>query len=114
MGNWGGLDTPQATSTFYQAPGVGYLNNLFIQSSCQSFDILNGPYAPPIGCGTVDFAVPAASVWNSAVNGYCCAGPGLFEIDGTAVLAAPEPSAWMLVLAAALVTLVAKWKTLIH
>jgi hypothetical protein len=112
-GNWGGVGTQGATATFYQAPGAGYLNNLFIRSDCFPGDILKGPYASPIGCGTVDFAVPAPTLWNSPVNGYCCAGPGPFEI-GNAVLATPEPSAWMLVLRAALLTLVIKWKTLFH
>jgi hypothetical protein len=80
-GDWGGGGP--VTGTSYDAPGVGYLNNLFVQSDCFPEDIAAGPYAPPIGCGTVDFAVPAATEWNTG------GGPGPFLIAGTPV---PEPN----------------------
>jgi hypothetical protein len=65
-------------------------------------------YKPPIGCGPADTAVPAASDWNSP---YASVEP--FEIDGAAMLTS-EPSTWIYVLGAALLTLVIKWKTLFH
>jgi hypothetical protein len=74
------------------------------QGNCDG-QYLGGPYRPPIGCGPVDFAVPAASEWNSPY--------ATVEPDGTAVLT-PEPSTWIYVLGAALLTLVTKRKTLFH
>jgi hypothetical protein len=108
---WGGFDAQQGapTTTFYQAPGVGLMGGFLTQGSCLS---TKGPYRPPIGCGSADIAVPAASVWNFSPGSPGFAGP--FEIDGTAVLAAPEPSTWIYVLGAALLTLVIKWKTLFN
>jgi hypothetical protein len=86
---WGGVGpgTP-STITLYQAPGVGYLNPLYVSGACND-PTLGGPYRPPTGCGPADIAVPAASLWQTSFPG-----PLPFEIDGTPV---PEPNSLLLI-----------------
>ncbi len=114
------LGDSNPTTTSYHNPGISGYDSFWVSFVCPenpSASVLfpiGGPSAAsfsPVSAIEVSLGLSVAS--GLGAFGSLSTNPTVTPFT-TEIILTPEPSAWMLVLGAALLTLVIKWKTLFH